>query len=227
MKAKKYTVEGASAGEMEVGKWLEKCDAHAQMVKDYVIAIRENMRQWSACTQTRGEVNHSGKKPHRQKGTGNARQGSLAAPHYRGGGVVFGPRPKFDQHVRINQKERRKAIQALLGEKLREGHFFVVEDFQLETPKTKAIVGLLKGIGVKGRTLIVGAENVVEAKTEGKTLRVSSPNHEATALRKSVQNLPKVEFTLLPNLNGYDLLKAANVVLTESAVKQLKKWEKR
>ncbi len=227
MKAKKYSAEGAATGEVEVGEWLEKSDANSQMATDYIIAIRENKRQWSACTQNRSEVNHSGKKPHRQKGTGNARQGSLASPQYKGGGVVFGPRPKFNQHVRINQKEKKKAIQALFGEKLREGRFYVVEDFVLDAPKTKAVAGLLKGIGISGRTLILGAANVVEATTEGKTHRASSPVPEALNLRKSVHNLPKTDFTLLPNVSGYDLLRASNVVLTESAFNQLMTWEKR
>ncbi len=73
-------------------------------------------------------MNHTSKKPWRQKGTGNARQGSLASPQFKGGGVVFGPRPKFDQHVRINRKERRLAIRHLLVEKINGGSMIVVED---------------------------------------------------------------------------------------------------
>ena len=78
------------------------------MIKDYIVALRANKRQWSANTKGRTEVNHSNKKPWRQKGTGNARQGTFAAPQFKGGGVVFGPKPKFDQHVRINRQERRR-----------------------------------------------------------------------------------------------------------------------
>ena len=74
------------------------------MIKDYIIALSANQRQWNASTQTRSEVNHSTKKPFAQKGTGNARQGFLGSPQFRGGGRVHAPRPKYDQHVRINRK---------------------------------------------------------------------------------------------------------------------------
>src|SRR5580692_4916122 len=95
-----------------------KSTANSQMIKDYIIALRENARQWSASTRNRAEVNHSGKKPHPQKGTGRARQGYLGAPQYKGGGRVHAPRTKFDQHVSINKKERRAAVRQLIAEKI-------------------------------------------------------------------------------------------------------------
>ena len=109
-------------------KWLlmsELIDAEAnsQMIKDYIVALRANARQWSANTKTRSEVKHTTKKPHPQKGQGRARHGSLVGPQYRGGGRVFGPKPKFDQHVRVNQKERKAAIRFLLAEKLKENAY--------------------------------------------------------------------------------------------------------
>src|ERR1700733_2105998 len=108
------------------------------MIKDYIIALRANARQWSANTKTRAEVSHTTKKPHPQKGGGRARQGSLVAPQYKGGGRVHAHPPKFDQHVRINKKERRAAIRFLLAEKLRADRLHVLEDFQLDAPKTKS-----------------------------------------------------------------------------------------
>src|ERR1700689_3249769 len=107
------------------------------MVKDYIVAIRENARQWSANTKGRSEVNHSTKKPHPQKGQGRARQGMLSAPQYKGGGRVHTPKPKYDQHVRINKKERRAAIRSLIGEKIRDKCLHVLESTSLDAPQTK------------------------------------------------------------------------------------------
>lgn len=114
---KKYDLNGKVLGEVTIAEDLLNEPANSQMIKDYIVALRANKRQWSANTKGRSEVNHSTKKPHPQKGTGRARQGSLAAPQYKGGGRVFGPKPKFDQHVRINKKERRLAIRYLVAEK--------------------------------------------------------------------------------------------------------------
>src|ERR1700722_14881711 len=136
------------------------------MVKDYIIALRANARQWSANTKGRSEVKHTTKKPHPQKGGGRARQGSLVAPQYRGGGRVFGPKQKFDQHVRINKKERQAAIRFLLAEKLRENKLHIIEDINLTEPKTKTVVDFLKAAEIKGRVLFLG---------EGTYLAMSTP----------------------------------------------------
>lgn len=109
---KKYDLAGQALGDIDIDDALLSTAANAQMIKDYLVAIRANRRQWSASTQTRAEVSHSKKKPFAQKGTGNARQGFLGSPQFRGGGRVHAPRPKFDQHVRINKKSvaRRSAV---------------------------------------------------------------------------------------------------------------------
>src|SRR6185369_15092888 len=118
--------------------------ANSQMIKDYLVALRANARQWSANTKTRAEVCHSGKKPHPQKGTGRARQGYLGAPQYKGGGRVHAPRPKFEQHIRINKKERKAAIRHLLIEKIQENklHILAFEPFQ--EAKTKRMAEFIK-----------------------------------------------------------------------------------
>src|SRR5256885_151263 len=116
MLLKKFSLDAKETGTVEVADALATAQVNSQLVKDYIVALRANARQWSANTKGRSEVNHSTKKPHAQKGGGRSRQGSLAAPQYKGGGRVFGPKPKFDQHVKINQKERRSAIRALIGE---------------------------------------------------------------------------------------------------------------
>src|SRR5262249_39768920 len=147
---------------VEVDDQFFEVDANSQMIKDYIVALRANARQWSANTKGRTEINHSNKKPWKQKGTGNARQGTLAAPQFKGGGIVFGPKPKFDQHVRINRKERRLAIRQLLADKIKNEGVFLVEDRAfsgaLSEPKTKMVSDFLKGHNILGRrVLFVGA----------------------------------------------------------------------
>lgn len=116
-KLQKYSLAGKQLGDITIPKSLSEAEANTQMVKDYIVAIRANARQWSANTKGRSEVVHTTKKPFRQKGTGRARQGSLVAPQYRGGGIVFGPKPKFDQHIRINQKRTQSRNQVFARRK--------------------------------------------------------------------------------------------------------------
>jgi large subunit ribosomal protein L4 len=228
---KKYNLTGKQTGECAVSAAISESKANSQSIKDYIVALRANARQWSASTKDRSEVNHTGKKPHRQKGLGRARQGSLASPQYKGGGRVHAPRPKFDQHVRINRKERRQAISALLAEKIQEKRVIVLEDPVLEAPKTKTFAQFLKAAGLTGRVLFVGEGAYLEMKAEIKTdkansgeenpIRISIPSdkHEITTM--SLRNLPKTDFVLAMNMNGYDLLAAHSVVITESALKEI------
>ena len=113
-KIKTFDLNAKELEEINIDDKYLQTAANSQMIKDYLVAIRKNARQHSANTKGRKEVACTGAKPHRQKGLGRARQGSLAAPQYKGGGIVFGPKPKFNQHVRINKKERRLAIKFLL-----------------------------------------------------------------------------------------------------------------
>ncbi len=201
MKAKKFNIEGEEKGTVEVSEELAKAKVHPRVIKNYIIAMRKNRRQWSASTRTRCEVNHSNQKPHKQKGLGRARQGSLASPQYKGGGVVFGPRPKFNQHVRINRKERQQAVRALLGSRVREERFFVLENPQFEEPKTKRCKEFLKRAELEGRVLFLGTES--------------------DSFAKSIRNLPKAQFSLVDHVNGYDVALARYIVVTESAMEKL------
>ena len=151
---KKYDLSGNAIGQIEIDPTLLECVANSQMIKDYIVALRANKRQWSANTKDKSEVNHGGAKPHPQKGTGKARQGTLAAPQYKGGGRVFGPKPKFDQHVRINKKERRLAIKHLLAEKIREGKLHVLKNEGLETPKTKVVTNFMNVLGLADKRVL-------------------------------------------------------------------------
>lgn len=221
---KKYNLAGKEIGQVNLNEELIHAEANSQMIKDYIIALRANARQWSANTKTRAEVKHTTKKPHPQKGQGRARQGSLVAPQYRGGGRVFGPKPKFDQHVRINRKERKAAIRFLLAEKLKENKVWLIEDSKMEEPKTKTISKLLEALQLNGRVLFLGESEFTEIETEGKVQRVSVSTDKHDNFIKSVRNLPKTNFMLASNISGYDVMIAREIVLTESALNELNHW---
>ncbi|MCE5317498.1 MAG: 50S ribosomal protein L4 [Parachlamydia sp.] len=224
---KKYSLKGEHTGHVEASKGLKAlidAEANGQMIKDYIVAIRANARQWSASTKGRSEVSHSTKKPHPQKGGGRSRQGSLAAPQYKGGGRVFTPRPKFDQHVRINKKERRAAIRCLLGEKIREKRMHVIESTSLDAPHTKTVANFIDACKLGKRVLFLGESNIAEFDVEGgkKQVNIKTSQHENFA--KSLRNIPKTEFALATNISGYDVVVAHDIVLTEAALEELINW---
>lgn len=212
---KKYDITGAKTGDVKVTLQAIRSPAIEQTIKDYIVAVRENMRQWSASTLGRKEVNHSGKKPHRQKGTGNARQGCLAAPQYKGGGVVFGPKPKFDQHVHMNRKQKRAAVYALLSAKVKEERVIILQAPQLKTPKTKVFADFFKKVDC-GRTLVLK-----EASTSADFAEVRSRNE---ALQKSLRNLQKVECMSIGAVSGYDIARAKTIIVLEPAEKAFVQW---
>lgn len=221
---KKYNLVGQEIGQVEVEDALAQAEANGQMVKDYIVALRANARQWSANTKTRSEVNHSTKKPHPQKGQGRARQGMLSAPQYKGGGRVFGPKPKFDQHVRINKKERQAAIRFLLGEKIRENKIHIIESTEIDQPKTKTIANFLKQRKSSGRVLFLGEGTYLEFETADQTMRMSMPTNQHANFIKSLRNLPKIQFSLALNISGYDVMCAHEIILTEAALNEIHQW---
>lgn len=221
---KKNNIEGKEVGQVQVAEAISNAEANGQMIKDYIIALRANARQWSANTKGRSEVNHTTKKPHPQKGGGRARQGSLAAPQYKGGGRVFGPKPKFDQHVRINKKERKAAIRFLIGEKIRENRLHVIESTQMSEPKTKTIVNFLNQANLSRRILFLGESQFEEIQVNDEVKKVSVHSDKHANFVKSLRNLPKVEFSLARNINGYDILVAHHIIVTEKAMEELNEW---
>lgn len=221
---KKYNLEGQEIGHVEVDDAFVNAEANGQMIKDYIVALRQNARQWSANTKGRSEVNHSTKKPHPQKGGGRARQGRLSSPQYKGGGRVFGPKPKFDQHVKINKKERQAAIRFLLGEKIRNNQLRIIESTTFKAPKTKAVASFLKNCEIKGRVLFLaeGQYAEIEAGDEKQIISVKCDKHNNFI--KSMRNIPKTDFSLAKNINGYDVIVAHEIVITEPALQELKQW---
>lgn len=210
---KKYDIAGTVVGELTIDDRLVESTANTQMIKDYIVALRANARQWSANTKTRAEVNHSGQKPHPQKGTGRARQGYLGATQYKGGGRVHAPRPKFDQHVRINKKERRAAIRHLIIEKIQSNQIHILQYKPLEAPKTKKVVNFLDHLNLRNRRILFvgeGAATVSEV-----------PAEKYSVFVQSMRNVPKLQFQLLPNVNGYDIAVHSDLIIMESAFDEL------
>lgn len=203
---KKYDLHGKEVGSIQVDESLLKEMAHPQSIKDYIVALRNNARQWSASTKIRKEINRTGKKPHPQKGQGRSRQGDLAAPQYKGGGIVFGPRPKFDIHVRINKKERRAAIRTLIAEKIKGGRVHILEKASFTQPKTAKMAEFFAAVpGLDKRVLLL---------CDSKEGQKEHHNH----LLKSLRNLPKKEYAWLSQINGYELIRSHTLVVLDTAL---------
>jgi large subunit ribosomal protein L4 len=217
---KKYNLAGSEVGHISIEDDLLKSEANSQMIKDYIVALRENARQWSAHTKSRAEVNHSGKKPHPQKGTGRARQGYLGAPQYKGGGRVHAPKPKFDQHVRINRKEKRAAIRHLIIEKILDNRLHILHYNPLHEPKTQKLAKFLKSRELEGKRVLFLGDGLHVGHKEGETAK--SPTQKFETLVKSIRNIPRSEFMLVPNVSGYDVIVSHDLVIMESALDQLK-----
>jgi large subunit ribosomal protein L4 len=209
---KKYDFSGSETGVVEI-EYGDEPAVNSQLIKDYIVALRANARQWSANTKGRHESNHSGAKPHPQKGTGKARQGFLGAPQYKGGGRVHSPKPKFDQHVRINKKERQAAIRSLLVQKIKSNDLIVLDgnmDAHFEKPKTKAVSQFLQGLDVDGKRVVyLFADEVITPAFWN--------------FRLSMRNIPKVASMRLQNINGYDVLVNNKLVVMASALEELKR----
>ncbi len=212
---KTYTLSGEGSGEVAVNKDLLEGETNRQLIKDYIVALRANTRQWSASTKGRKEVSHSNKKPRKQKGTGSSRQGTLAAPQCRGGGIVFGPKPKFNQHVRINRQEKIAATRQLLAEKIQAGRVYIMDDFaDLKTPQTKTVCAFLRSLKLEVRpTLFVGEGSFQD--------NVSIPSDKHDIMKKSIRNIPRSAFVLAANVNGYDVVCAHYIVATKAAFEEL------
>ena len=195
---KVLTPTGAAKGSLELSDALFGAPVRTPLIHQAAMAQLAGRRVGTAETLTRGAVTGGGRKPWRQKGTGRARQGSRTAPHWRGGGVVFGPHPR-DYAVKVNAKVRRAALRGALSAKTADGAVKVVEGFDLEAIKTRALMERLAAWEVSGRVLLVLAsrdENV----------------------ERSAANLRDVRVILADSLNVVDLLEADTIVFTRDAV---------
>ncbi len=192
------------------GETVESVDLNAAVfgiepnvaaMHEVVRAQRAAWRQGTHDTKTRGEVRGGGKKPWRQKGTGRARQGTIRAPQWIGGGTVFGPHPR-SYAFSVNKKVIKLAMRSALSAKLADGELVVVDDFGFEKPSTKAAVSAMKALGIEGRTtLVVGNDDV------------------NTYL--SFRNIPKVEVIAVAEINTYDFVNNKNLVITKAALNRI------
>src|SRR5216684_599204 len=155
MKIAVKDIKGNSQGELEVKFPLIEDGKGTQAVHDAVVAYQAAQRMGTACTKNVGEVAGTNKKPWKQKGTGRARAGSFQSPLWRGGGVVFGPKPR-DFSKKVSRKTKHLALRKALSERLRAGDVLVVDDLKLESAKTKDFIGVLSALDLKkGSALIV------------------------------------------------------------------------
>ncbi len=168
MAAKTLDIESAKSANITV---VEDSERGRQAVQDVVVAMRANRRTGSANTKTRGEVAATGKKPFRQKGTGRARQGGNASPIHRGGGIVFGPRPR-DYSKKVNKATKRLAFSKALSERIAEGDVLTIGDLSIADGKTKSFVKEVSSLaGDVKRTLVIGNEFSEETKRAGRNVQ--------------------------------------------------------
>ncbi|MCS1408211.1 MAG: 50S ribosomal protein L4 [Verrucomicrobia subdivision 3 bacterium] len=198
MNIKVKDTSGAEVGDYEVKFDIIADGRGTQAVHDAVVAYTAAQRSGTACTKTVAEVAGSGRKPWRQKGTGRARAGYLRSPIWRGGGVVFGPKPRSFQKT-VSKKTKRLALRKALSERFKGGDVHIVNAFEFEKPSTKGFLGVCESLGLSGTTLIV-ADSVNEN------------------LILSARNIPYVDVTLASTLNTYDVLKYDHLVFAQGAI---------
>lgn len=194
-------IKGTAAGEHEVGFSVIENGKGTQAVHDTVVAYLANQRMGTACTKTVGEVAGSNKKPWRQKGTGRARAGSFQSPLWRGGGVVFGPRPR-DFGKKVNAKTKLLALRRALTDRLEAGDVVLVDELKLAAPKTKEFVQVLNRLELAGHTVLVCSG-------------------DDTNLRLASRNVPGVDFATGETLNTYQVLRSDKLLFTKPAFEQV------
>ena len=168
-----------------------------------IILNMANMRQGTASTKTRSEVRGGGRKPWRQKGTGNASQGSIRATQWRGGGIVFGPNPNRNYTKKMNKKERRLALLSALSYKVSDKELIVIDSLEFATSKTKEMVNLLTNLKIENNKVLV----VVNELTENVCL--------------SARNLANVKVVTYEEVNAFDVVSADNMLITSDALNKL------
>jgi large subunit ribosomal protein L4 len=196
-----YDRTGASIGSVELSDELFAAPVNAAVLHQVVTAQLAGRHLGTHDTKTRGEVRGGGRKPYRQKGTGRARQGSRRAPHFAGGGVVFGPHPRSYEQ-RLPRRMKRLALRGALTSKLGDGAIRVIDSFGLEAIRTKDFVGVLDALSASGRVLVV------------------APRRDEK-LELSARNLPRVEVILADSLNVVELLKADVVLIEQPALARM------
>jgi large subunit ribosomal protein L4 len=193
-------IEGKKVGALELADAVFGAEVKDYLLWEVVNAQRAAKRAGTHSTKTRANVRGGGKKPYKQKGTGNARQGSTRAPNYVGGGKVFGPHPR-DYSYTVPKKVRRAALACALSLRAQEKKLVVLDKLTFDAPKTKRLAGILKALGVASAVVVDGKENV--------------------QLSKSARNLPDSKYLAPEGLNVYDILDHPGLVITADAIKAI------
>lgn len=196
-----YNVSGEQVSEIELKDSIFGIEVNEHVLYEVVKNQLANKRQGTQSAKTRAEVRGGGRKPWRQKGTGRARHGSIRSPLWVGGGVVFAPKPR-DYRYTLPRKVRRLAMKSALTSKVNSNELIVLDELNLETPKTKEMVSILKNLKVEKKALIVIAD-----KNE--------------AVIRSAKNIPGVETASVNTLNVYDILKYDKFIITKDAVQKV------
>lgn len=200
-KIKVVNLKGENVKDLTLTDSIWNIEVNENVVHDAVVVAQSSSRQGTASTKTRSEVSGGGRKPYRQKGTGNARQGSTRSPQWPGGGIVFGPKPRsFDK--KQNKKERRLALLSALSSKYQEKELIVVDSLNIDTPKTKEFNTVLNNIKANKKSLVVFAG-------ENNNLELATRNNS------SVKSLE------VSKINVLDILSNTNLVIDEEVVKKL------
>ena len=192
-----YNMKGAVVGDVELNDAVFGVEVNEHLVHQAVVAQLANRRQGTQSAKTRSEVSGGGRKPWRQKGTGHARQGSIRAAQWKGGGIIFAPKPR-DYEIRLNKKEKRAALKGALTSRVQEEKIFVIDAIKCEEIKTKTMVELLKGLNLS-KALIVLNEN-------DKNVICSARNIEG------------VKTALTNTINTFDILKYDALVIDKAAL---------
>ncbi|ADK68708.1 LSU ribosomal protein L4P [Olsenella uli DSM 7084] len=195
-------VEGKAAGEVELSDSVFGITPNIPVMHQVVVAYEASMRQGTHSTKNRSSVSGGGAKPYRQKGTGRARQGTIRAPQWVGGGVVFGPTPR-SHAKRVNNKEKKLAMRSALSGKLADSELILVDELYFKEPKTKLAVAALKALGIEGKrvTIVVADDDVI------------------TYL--AFRNLPKVSIIAASEANTRNLVDNGALVMSTAVAKQL------
>ena len=202
---KLYDMSAQECGKITLADSVFKAEYNEPLIHSVVKATLNNARQGTKSTLTRSEVTGGKKKPHRQKKTGNARQGSTVGPHQIGGGVAFAPKPR-DFSVKVNKEAKRGALRSALSEKVREENLVFVNDIKITKIKTKKIAEMLKAFSAEKALIVLG-------KSDEK-------------IRKAAANIPYVETCTARLVNVYDIVRFDKVLMTESAAKLIEEAQK-
>lgn len=194
---------GEKVKEKDINSKVWGIEPNDAVLHNAIVLAMSNARQSSASTKTRSEVSGGGRKPWRQKGTGNARQGSIRATQWRGGGIVFGPTPNKNYTKKQNKKERRIAIKSALAYKLADKELIVVDKLDFKTNKTREMIEVLEKLNIRNNKVLV----VVSELTDNLCL--------------ATRNIPNVKLITFDEVNVYDTVNADNMLITEEALAKL------